>query len=320
MRWWRSLFNPLFAFIGIQLLWIVVVAGWLYWFLGSHRQLRALAEKYSPELLARGPDWLILVEGLLLLLAILAGVYVIFLFWSRQAALLREQRQFISQVTHELKSPLASLQLHLETIRRHQPSPERLAAFLETMLADAARLNGLIDNLLSAGRVEQKNWALHLQPTNFSIFVERYFRSRQFTLPRAGKLTLEIETGLHAMVDRDAMETVFRNLLENALLYSDGPPVITVRLYGKGERCLFEISDRGRGIEPAHQKKIFKMFYRVRRRNENIRGSGLGLFIVNANIQRHGGQISVESAGAGKGTTFRITLPRCQPGIPTEEA
>src|SRR5512145_1861788 len=224
MRWFRSLINPLFAFIGIQLAWIVVVAGWLYWFLGSHRQLRTLAEKYSPELLTGGPDWVILVEGLLLLLAILAGVYVIFLFWSRQSALLREQKLFISQVTHELKSPLASLQLHLETIRRHQPSPERMAAFIETMLGDATRLNGLIDNLLSASRVEQQNWALHLQNTDVSAFVERYFRPRQFNLPRAGRLTLEIEPDLHAMIDREAMETVFRNLLENAVLYSDGPP------------------------------------------------------------------------------------------------
>lgn len=313
MRWFRSLINPLFAFICIQLAWIVVVAGWLYWFLGSHRKLRALAAKYSPELLTGGPDWVILVEGLLLLVAILAGVYVIFLFWSRQAALLREQKLFISQVTHELKSPLASLQLHIETIRRHRPPPERMAAFLETMMGDAARLNGLIDNLLSASRVEQENWALHLQDTDFSAFVERYFRSRQFTLPRAGKLTLEIEPGLHAMIDRDAMETVFRNLLENAILYSDGPPNITIRLHGSEDQCLLDIADRGRGIEAGDLGKIFKMFYRVRRKDENIRGSGLGLFIVRANIQQHRGEISVESAGAGKGTTFKIVLPRYQP-------
>jgi signal transduction histidine kinase len=318
MRWFRSLINPLFAFIGIQLAWIVVVVGWLYWFLGRHRELRAIAEKYSPELLNQGPDWVILVEGLVLLVAILVGVYVIFLFWSRQAALLREQRLFISQVTHELKSPLASLQLHIETIRRHQPPPERLAAFLETMMGDAARLNGLIDNLLSASRVDQKNWALNPQRLDFSEFVERYFRQRQFTLPRAGKLNLEIAPGLHAMIDRDAMETVFRNLLENAVLYSDGPPDITVRLRGKGDRCLLDIIDCGRGIEPRDQRKIFKMFYRVRRKNENIRGSGLGLFIVRANIERHGGRIGVESAGAGEGTTFHVTLPLCQPA-PAEE-
>ena len=319
MRWFGSLINPLFVFIGIQLLWIVVVVGWLYWFLGSHRQLRELAEKYSPELLNRGPDWVILVEGLLLLLAILAGVYVIFLFWSRQAALLREQRQFISQVTHELKSPLASLQLHLETIRRHQPPPERIAAFLETMMGDTARLNGLIDNLLSAGRIEQKNWSLNLRPLDFSAFVERYFRSRQYTLTRAGKLTIEVEPGLIAMIDPEAMETVCRNLLENAVLYSDGPPEIDVHLTRRGKECLLEIADHGRGIELKDQKKIFKMFYRVRRTDENIRGSGLGLFIVHANVRQHGGHIEVESAGVGKGTTFRITLPLSQQTLPGGE-
>ncbi len=315
MRWFRRLINPLFAFIGIQLAWLVVVVGWLYWFLGSHRQLRELAEKYSPELLNRGPDWLILVEGLLLLLAILAGVYVIFLYWSRQAALLREQKLFISQVTHELKSPLASLQLHLETIRRHQPPPERLAAFLETMMGDTARLNGLIDNLLSAGRIEQKNWSLNLQPLDFSAFIERYFRSRQFNLPRAGRLTLDVEAGLWARIDLEAMETVCRNLLENAVLYSDGPPEISVRLASRERECVLEIADRGRGIELQHQKKIFTMFYRVRRKGENIRGSGLGLFIVDANVRQHGGRIEVESAGAGKGTTFRITLPLVKPSL-----
>ena len=319
MRWFRSLINPLFAFIGIQLAWIVVVVGWLYWFLGSHRQLRELAEKYSPELLNRGPDWLILVEGLLLLLAILAGVYVIFLYWSRQAALLREQKLFISQVTHELKSPLASLQLHLETIRRHQPPPERLAAFLETMMGDTARLNGLIDNLLSAGRIEQKTWSPNLQRIDFSAFIERYFRSRQFALTRAGKLTIDVEAGLWAMIDPETMETVCRNLLENAVLYSDGPPEISVRLYRKGADCVLEVADRGRGIDPQHQKKIFKMFYRVRRSNENIRGSGLGLFIVHANVEKHGGRIEVESAGAGKGTTFRITLPLVKSALPGDE-
>src|SRR5512145_2641997 len=116
MKLFRRFINPVFAFIGIQLAWLLVVIFWIYWFMGKHRQLRALAEKYSPELLRGGADWFILGEGLLLLVAILVGVYVIFLFWRRQAALYSDQRNFIAQISHELKSPLASLQLHLETI------------------------------------------------------------------------------------------------------------------------------------------------------------------------------------------------------------
>ncbi len=315
MKWLKRIFNPLMAFIGIQVAWVLAVIVWLNWFLGNHRKLRVLAEKYSPELLVGGPDWLILTEGLLLLISILVGVYVIFLYWTRQSALVREQRQFISQVTHELKSPLASIQLHLETIRRHELPPERMAPFLETMLGDTNRLNGLIDNLLSANRVGQKHWKLNLQPTDFSAFVEQYFRARQFTLPRAGKITLDIAPGVNVAIDRDAIETILRNLLENAVLYSDDPPDITVTLKADSRNCHLAFADHGRGIETKDQKKIFNMFYRIRRKSENIRGSGLGLFIVNANIRRHYGQVRVESPGKDQGTTFHITLPLCQAGV-----
>ena len=309
MKWLKGIFNPLMAFIGIQIAWVFAVIVWLNWFLGSHRKLRELAEKYSPELLVGGPDWVILTEGLLLLSAILVGVYVIFLYWSKQASLVKEQRHFISQVTHELKSPLASLQLHLETIRRHQPSPEKMTPFLETMLSDTTRLNGLIDNLLSANRVGQKHWRLDLQPTDFSAFVEKYFRARQFTLPKAGRLDMDITPGIHAAIDKEAMETVLRNLLENAVLYSDNSPEIKVTLAQEGDQCCMALADKGRGIEEYEQKKIFNMFYRIRRKDENIRGTGLGLFIVHATIRRHHGQIRVESKGRGQGTTFKIYLP-----------
>lgn len=309
----KRIFNPLMAFIGIQVAWVLAVIVWLNWFLGNHRKLRELAEKYSPELLVGGPDWLILTEGLLLLVSILVGVYVIFLYWTKQSALVREQRHFISQVTHELKSPLASLQLHLETIRRHQPSPEKMAPFLETMLSDTTRLNGLIDNLLSANRVGQKHWLLDLQTIDLSAFVEKYFRARQFDLPKAGRLDLEITPHIHAAIDQEAMETVLRNLLENAVLYSDKSPEITVSLSKEGDRCCLALADKGRGIEEYEQKKIFNMFYRIRRKDENIRGTGLGLFIVHATVRRHHGQVKVESKGKGQGTTFKIYLPLAQP-------
>jgi signal transduction histidine kinase len=210
--------------------------------------------------------------------------------------------------------------LHLETLRRHQPSAERQAAFLETMLSDAGRLNGLIDNLLSANRVDQKHWRLHLQTIDFSAFVEKYFRARQFTLPKAGKLSLDITPGIYADIDQEAMETVLRNLLENAILYSDGSPRITVTLSSDAHKCCLALSDRGRGIEFNDQKKIFNMFYRIRRQDENIRGTGLGLFIVNATVRRHHGQVKVESKGRGHGTTFKIFLPVTEPKRTEEES
>jgi two-component system, OmpR family, phosphate regulon sensor histidine kinase PhoR len=315
MRYFSRFINPLFAFIAIQLLWVLVVIFWIYWFTGSHRRLRALAEKYSPELLQGGMDWFILTEGLLLLLAILAGVYVIFLYWQRQAALYRAQRQFIAQVTHELKSPLASLQLHLQTIRMRRLPAKRLDTFIDTMLSDTDRLDTLIDNLLSANRLDQRGIKLHLLPANFSEFTAGYFRSRQFSLPKAGTMELEVEADLHANFEAEAMETVFRNLLENAILYGNGPPRIDVSLRRDGKHAHLTFADQGKGLEKKDLKKIFRMFYRVRHPGETIRGSGLGLFIIQAVVRHHRGRIWVESPGLNQGTTFHLRIPLCPPPV-----
>jgi len=314
MRPFRRFINPVFAFIGIQLIWLLMVIFWIYWFMGKHRQLRSLAERYSPELAQGGVDWFILVEGLLLLAAILAGVYVIFLYWQRQAALYRAQRDFIAQVSHELKSPLASLQLHLETIRRRRPPAEKMDTFLDTMLADTDRLDRLIDNLLTASRLERRGLKLNLRPTDLSAFINGYFRPRQYSLPQAGKMQLAVTPGLHVRIDAEALETALRNLLENALLYSAGPPEISIGLCRESGFAHLTIADRGRGIERREQKKIFQMFYRVRHPGETIRGSGMGLFIVRTIIRLHKGKIRVESAGINQGTTFHILLPLSDSG------
>ena len=308
MRLVRGLISPLFAFVAIQLVWVVAVVLWVFWFLGSHRQLSELAAKYSGTR-PLGTDWLILSAGLVLLAVLLAGVYVIFIFWQRQAALYRAQRDFIAQVTHELKSPLASLQLHLETIRLRRPGAEKMDVFLDTMLSDTERLHNLINNLLTANRLEQRGTRLLLQPGDLSELVGNYFRPRQYSLPHAGRMELEIEDGLRALIDSEALETVFRNLVENAVLYSDGPPQLRIHLRRSGRHALLSVADAGRGILRHEQKKVFTMFYRARRKGENIRGSGLGLFIVRAVVRMHGGKSWLESPGPGQGTTVYIRLP-----------
>ncbi|MFA5517394.1 MAG: HAMP domain-containing sensor histidine kinase [Desulfuromonadales bacterium] len=309
MKFFGRFLNPLIVFIAIQISWVALLVFWIIWFVDSHMRLRALAERFSPELLQGGIDWFILVEGILLLVAILAGVYVIFLFWRRQSALLHMQRNFIAQVSHELKSPLASLRLHLETIRRRRPGPARMDVFLDTMLADTDRLGTLIDNLLAASRLEQRAVKLPLHRVDFSDFVAAYFRKYKYSLPKAGQMEIDIEPDLFVSIETEAMETVFRNLLENALLYSESPPSIGLRLRRRDGKAFLTISDRGRGLERKELKKVFHMFYRVRPDGEAIRGSGLGLPIVRAIIRLHGGRVWLESAGKGQGTTACVLLP-----------
>ncbi len=310
MKLFRKLFHPLFALIAIQLVWVLLVIFWIYWFIGSNKAFRKLAELYRPELAGRGIDWTVLVVGLALLLVILPGVYVIFLYWKRQSDLVNQQKNFMSQVTHELKSPLASIQLHLETIKLRNPPPDKMERFLDTMLADTDRLNNLINNLLLAAKLEHRVRPAYYPVIDFSQLVARVMEQKRCKLPEGGSITIEVEEGIMASIDTERMESVLRNLFENACLYSPATPEIRVTLTRSGQKnCILTFQDQGKGIEANDLKKIFRMFYRVRRSGENIRGTGLGLYIVKSVIRDHRGRVRVKSEGAGKGTTFLITLP-----------
>jgi signal transduction histidine kinase len=309
MKWIKKLFSPLFAFVGIQLVWALVVFFWIYWFVGRHREFRELAERYKPDLVEHSLDWFVLVEGLVLLLIILVGVYVIFLYWKRQSKLYKQQKNSISQLTHELKSPLASIQLHLETIRLRKLAPDKLERFTDTMLADVDRLNSLISNLLMVAKLEHRRRQTHRQVIDLSAFVTEFMEHKRSKLPEGGNINIDVEPGLRTEVNEEEMEMVLRNLFENAVLYSLATPEITVRLSKTGKHCQLIFEDNGKGLDVKDAKKIFQMFYRVRRAGESIRGSGLGLYIVKSIINEHGGKISVKSEGNGRGCSFIITLP-----------
>lgn len=312
MKLFRSIFHPLITFIGIQLLWIIVLVGWIYWFLGRHQQLKELAAQYQTELLPQKTDWLILTEGIVLLVAILVGVYVIFIYWRRQASLYRAQHNFIAQVSHELKSPLASLQLHLETIEMRQPDPQQLQHFVKLMQGDTERLGNLITNLLTASKLEHRDTIFSLEDGDISAGLEDWLQQKSLTFPAEGTLTWHLEPGLHARFDSEAMATVLRNLLENAILYADGTPKVQIELKRDGDFALLSIADQGRGIDPRLRKKVFRIFYRGRITGKTIRGSGLGLFIVRSILRRHKGKAWLQSDGPGKGTTFFLRLPLLQ--------
>jgi signal transduction histidine kinase len=312
MRWVKRLFHPLITFIGIQLIWGLLVFFWIYWFIGKNREFRDLALRYRPELVQKGSNWPVLLGGLILLLIVLAGIYVIFLYWKRQSDQYRQQTNIISQVTHELKSPLASIQLHLETIRLRPLPPEKREQFLDIMLADVDRLNSLISNLLMAAKFEHRRRSSQRRVLDFSAFVAAYMERKQAKLPEGGSISCDLEEKVHVSFNPEEMETALRNLFENAVLYSPSSPEIYVTLKTEGRRCHLAFQDKGKGIEPKDLRKVFRMFYRVRSHGESIRGTGLGLYIVKSIITSHGGTIRVTSDGLGAGSTFHISLPRAE--------
>ena len=144
---------------------------------------------------------------------------------------------------------------------------------------------------------------------DFSRFVSEYLERKRGDLPEGGRITAEVEPGIYAVIDAEGMEMALRNLLENALLYSPVSPEIRVSLKRSGRHCLLEFNDNGKGLKKSELDRIFDMFYRVRTPGENIRGTGLGLYIVKSVVNAHGGKISVTSEGLGKGCTFHIVLP-----------
>ncbi|MBW6508638.1 MAG: HAMP domain-containing histidine kinase [Desulfuromonadales bacterium] len=309
MKLFRRLFHPLFTFIGIQILWIMVLVFWIYWFLGRHRQLKELAAEFQAEWLSQKTDWLILAEGIALLVAILVGIYVIFIYWRKQSALYKAQQRFISQVTHELKSPLASLQLHLDTIQMRPPTHDQLNQFVTLMKKDCIRLEGMVNNLLNANSIQHKDSLLNLQRGNLSSMIETYLRSKRSLLPAGTDIDWTIEPGLVARFDADALETVLRNLIENAVLYSEGPARIRVEMRRNASMAHLIFSDSGYGIPHPLRKKVFKMFYRIRYPGKSIHGSGLGLFIVYNIVKLHNGRIWLDTSTPQQGSTFHLLFP-----------
>lgn len=309
MRRLKNLLNPIITMIVVQIVWIGLLVLWIIWFMGRHYELISLAEKYRPELVPQHLNWPVLAGGILMLAFVLLGLYIIFIYWKRQSRLYAEQKTFISQITHELKSPLASIRLHLETIRLRKPTPDKLERFLDTMLADTERLNSLISNFLMAAKLDQRPAGAGITAIDFSGFVEKFIKEFELHLPEGSSLTTEIEPGITAKIDIEEMEMVLRNLLENAFLYSPASPEVQVEMSRSGKSCSLTVSDNGRGIDRKELKNIFKMFYRVRNSGETIRGTGLGLYIVKSIVKRHNGRICAESEGSGKGSRFIISLP-----------
>jgi signal transduction histidine kinase len=158
-------------------------------------------------------------------------------------------------------------------------------------------------------KLEHRRRETHRQVIDFSAFVSNGMERKRSILPEGGSITIEVEQGLRVEVNEEEMETVLRNLFENAVLYSLSAPEITVCMKKAGKNCLLSFQDNGKGLDAKDMKKIFQMFYRVRHTGESIRGSGLGLYIVRSIISEHGGRIRVKSEGIGRGCSFLISLP-----------
>lgn len=253
---------------------------------------------------------MIIGEGAVFVLLLFYGAYRLHKAINEEAALHQQQKNFLLSVTHELKSPLSSIKLYLQTILRHELPPEKQRAFLVNSLKDIERLDDLVENMLIATKIENGSYSFPKEKFDFSSLVEAVqLRIRQ-NLSGKERLTASIKENVLVYGDKFALSLAISNLLENALKYSPADSIVQLELKEAGPKALVRISDQGKGIPEEEKEKIFDKFYRIG--NEETRaakGTGLGLFIVKQVLDNHGASIQVKN-NRPAGTVFELIIDR----------
>jgi signal transduction histidine kinase len=254
-----------------------------------------------------------IVLGIVLFGLIIAGLIVYTVFLVLEIRRNEEHDSFINAVTHELKTPIASIKLYLETLQSRSVPEARRQEFYEIMLADAARLHRTVDQVLKAGVVREKRKTVARGPVDMAALAAECVELavvRHHLQPDA----IVLESPDRPMVSGDAEElrTVITNLLDNAVKYSGQTVRVTVAVAAPAPDTVWvRVQDRGVGIPKKQLKRIFNRFYRVQARGlRQITGTGLGLYIVRSIARSHGGRVFAQSEGEGRGATFTLELPR----------
>ncbi len=307
----HSLFYHIVIFVLAQLAWLSLLGLWIYWYVYNYIVFEKVGGQASPQLSYDITNVVPFVIGLVLLSGLSFTTSLIFRHLNVQLRLTKLYDNFISNVTHELKSPLSSIQLYLETLKERNVPPDKQKEFIDLMRTDVNRLNNLINSILEISALEQKKLAHDYQVQEAELTIRNLLKESagQFRLPD-DVLNINGSAPCKIVTDAKAMRIVLDNLIDNAIKYSAGSVKIDVKLSCNPKKFIVEFSDRGIGIPPGELKKVFNKFHRIQHNNiPNVKGTGLGLYWTKEIIRNHGGKISVLSEGENKGTKFTIELP-----------
>jgi signal transduction histidine kinase len=255
------------------------------------------------------------VLGLIFFLVIIAGMVLNTIFLVREIRRNEQHDSFINAVTHELKTPVASIRLYLQTLQSRDLDEAKRQEFYRIMLDDSDRLLHTIEQVLRAGstqspfrRIAQTRVDLGELASDCVALAKTRFHLTE----EAMRFEARISGPAIVLGDADELKAAVWNLIDNAVKYSTPSPRVRVTLEETADRSRYalKVADRGPGISPNELKRVFRRFYRIHGMSVRAKGSGLGLFIVRSVARRHGGKAFAESEGAGRGSTFTILLPR----------
>lgn len=258
----------------------------------------------------------LLIAGLIVFPLIITGVVLNTIFLVREIRRNEQHEAFINAVTHELKTPVASMKLYLQTLQNRTVDEDKRQEFYRIMVQDSDRLQGTIEQVLRAGQLGAKLRRASPMPVDFGAVVEECLalaRTRHHLPPEAVTSTVRNVDGASFQVlgDEEDLKAMVSNLVDNAIKYS-GPDVhVAVELeQADPATATLRVRDRGVGISQSERTRIFRRFYRIPgAMSTRVKGTGLGLFIVRSVVARHGGKVFVESDGVGQGSTFIVQLP-----------
>lgn len=261
----------------------------------------------SPKLDQR--VWMIWGEGLVFAMILFIGFIFTYKAYLKELYLSRQQKNFLLSVTHELKTPVASLKLLIETLQSRELSEEQKRLFLQNALSDTDRLNALIENILQSARMDSGNFPVHKSLINVSALIDENLNKLKNSIGKNHRFISEISSDVFAQADQQALVSILVNLIDNAVKYSPKDSEIGVKLNSDDNVFRLVISDSGQGIRKEDRKKIFDKFMRIQ--NEETRsakGTGLGLYIVSNLVNGHRGKISVGD-NSPQGSVFSIEIP-----------
>ena len=258
----------------------------------------------------------LLVLGIVFFDLLIFGLVINTTFLIREIRRNEQHDAFINAVTHELKTPVASIRLYLETLKTRDVDEQQRQEFYNIMLADSDRLMKTVEQVLRASRMRHRQRRIATSAINLGEMVRECLELArvQYGLNETHLVYTESPEASNARVsgDIDELRAAFANLLDNAVKYSDEEVRVVVSVSAPDEkRVTVRVADQGIGIPQTQLKRIFKRFYRVPGRfMARVKGTGLGLFIVKSVVQKHGGRVYAESGGLGQGSTFTVQLPR----------
>ena len=285
----------------IQIAWLIVLVIGVVWYV-HYRQIRIRP--------IGAWDVVIISEVSILFTLILAGIYALFILYQRQLTLLRTQIHILQSVTHSFKTPLATMQLYLETITKRELPENTKAELFNGMRTVNQRLKSLVYNFLESARLSSKQRPSTFSAISLPQLISNYIMNNDVFLKDVELHIHALDNTIPVLVDSDALEMVFSNLIENAIHYSTISPRVEIKMWKEDKWAFIEFSDRGIGIPEEQHRDVFKMFKRLPE-GATLWGSGtgMGLYVVKAIIKAHGGNIRVNVVDKGEGTSFRIRLP-----------